>query len=155
MQINEKSKDIHEVSNPKMNNSAVEPNDEESEKDESFCEKFIFKSLLRTSRQERFHDREYGLVFNFFGFLLGCFLVWSADVSDPKPELCPSIGQFWMCVQGWFFVIFHVIAFFANLVGKEDKIKTVQEVVCSLFGLYLWIGFLSYFIPWVATFFAN
>ena len=153
-QIDDKSKDILEESNRNLNMSAVS-NDEESEVEESFWEKMVFRSLLRTSRQERFHDREYGLVFNLFGFLLGCFLVLFADVSDPKPELCPSIKQFWMFVQGWFFIIFHVIAFFANVVGKEDNITTVQEVVCSLFGLYLWIGFITQLVSWVSTFFST
>ena len=121
----------------------------ETEKKESFCEKIFFKSIMRASRQESYHDREYALVHNFFGFLLGYLMYWLADVS--RPEHCPSIGQFWLAVQGLFYMVFHAIDFLANVAGEKDMFITVEEVVCSLFGLYMWIGFITYFISWLVS----
>ena len=110
--------------------------------------------IQSTKVDENFHvlcGSEFGFFFNILGFLVGILLVWFADISEPEPELCPNIGQFWMCVQGLFLIVFHAIAFIAYIIGIEDNLTTAQEVICSLFGLYLWIGFITYIVSWMAS----
>ena len=136
----------------------------EVEKDIRVQETVILKSGIQSSKvdqigEEKESFKSLGHEFSFFihilGILFGILLVWFADVSKPNPKLCPNICQFWMCVQGLFFLVFNAIGFLAKLVSKEDNITALQEVVCSLFGLYMWIGFASYFCSWVVSFFSN
>ena len=117
----------------------------QSSKVDQIGEEESFKSL----------GHEFSFFINILGILFGILLVWFAEVSKPNPKLCPNISQFWMCVQGLFFIVSNAIDFLAKLASKKDNTTTLQEVVCSLFGLYMWIGFAAYFSSSVVTFFSN